>query len=655
MRTFGRWAASPLGAGLLVEDGGLTVASPGAVVLARIARSTFPLAGPAGAEFMLWGDDPLTAIIGLCNAAAPLSSELGASNGVGWKLHTGQVVRNGAVIASGLPIPIKGEALGVRVLPGTPAQVQFYRDGQQVASIDVSAGGPYYFAVSIAATKARGLRCVVNAGQWQGLSPAALAGWAQAADPIPTIRVASEDYMSAASDSPANTAFAGIIATEGLSTISAVSFWMWGNESRAGSAQVRVQDAAGMLDAAALSAIRDVPVTVRQVEQGQSMAGAVPVARYVLDRIEVEDDSYKRLTFKDAHSDLDEPLSRAVFLPTHGESIAWQPQPVVIGLVRSVPTTAVNSDGSLQWICDSRLQSVMSVRDRAVELVAGTAYSLVAGGQQLSLQSPPLGPLTADVSTIGADRPATLQQALSDVFGRIGKAAWQSADALAIDQATGYAGVGYFADGNSTPREALATILGSYCADWWQDGDGVLRLARLIDPESVADANLAFELDLVELAAPLVVLPDLAPGLTRRMGYRPNAAILADGDMATGLDQVPPSVRKELSASHRGQVYATGDLPACYQHAEAAPAVESCFDSRADAQAEIDRVVKLYAVPRNFYAGRMTARPDLQLRPGQVGRIRYPRFGLAAGRKVIVTAVTSNPITGEQTLKFWGA
>lgn len=578
------------------------------------------------------------------------------SQGAGWRLRSGQIMVNGNEVATGLPLPAKEEPLGMRVVIGAPTRVLFYRGTVLVAQADSNLAGPLHFAVSIASTKARGLRCFVNAGQWQGTSPAVNgASWAQASDPAPVAFVSSEDYMSDPVDTPASQAYEGLISMEGLATIASVSFWPWDSASRAGTAQLRVQDAHGALDALALSSARDVPVAVRQVLQGQPLRTASPVSRYVLDRIDIESDGSKALVLRDAHDDLDSPLNCAVFLPPQGDTLAWQPQPVVIGAVRSVPGIKVNSDGSAQWLSDAPLASVGAVLDRGAAILAGAGYVLAPGGQQLAMTSPPLGPLVADVSTHADLEPATLRQALAAVFGRIGKSAWSGADADALDLATSYAGVGYYAAQAATPRQALSSILSSYAADWWQDGDGVLRLSRLVDPDDATDADLAFELDWRELQADLVVMPDLAPNLSRRMGYQPNALVLAAGDLITDLAQLPPATRQQLTAEYRGQVYAAGTLASRYAHAETAAPMVSRFDRRADAQAEIDRVIRLYAVPRYFYAGRLTGRTDLQLRPGQVGRITYHRYGLQAGRKVLVTGVTSNRVTGEHALKFWGA
>ena len=40
--------------------------------------------------------------------------------------------------------------------------------------------------------------------------------------------------------------------------------------------------------------------------------------------------------------------------------------------------------------------------------------------------------------------------------------------------------------------------------------------------------------------------------------------------------------------------------------------------------------------------------------PGQVGRIAYGRYGLQAGKQVLVRRVERNPATGDVVLTVWG-
>lgn len=654
--TYARWSSSPIGVDLGVEDGGLTLATLATASISRLGRSNIAHdSGTHGVEFCFWGDDEVQATVGAVMATAPMSAEVGFVGGVGWRLHAGEIIVNNAVVASGIAVPLKGQALGMVLTVGTPSRVVFYLDGVAVATVQAPVAGAVHFAASMASTKPGGLRCIVNAGQWQGLSPAVAAGWLATEAPAAALRLASEDYMTGKTDSPANVAYVGTLAGDGLDTVASVSFWPWDNISRPGAGQVRVLDAEGLLDDAAIGALRNQPVRVRQVVQGGSLAEAVPVARFVLDRIDIQDDGSKQLMLRDAHDDLDAPLSRAVFLPAQGDSVAWQAQPAVIGTVRSVPGFSVNSDGSQQWLCDAPLASIAVVLDRGAQIAAGTGFSLAAGRQHLVLSSPPLGPVIVDASTQQGMAPTSLRQALEDVFSRIGKSAWSGDDADAIDQATGYAGVGFYGADGATPRDALAALLSSYACDWWQDHEGVLRLARLVDPDSISEGHLDFVMDWPELAEDLVVLPDLAPNLSRRMAYQPNAVALGAGEMITDLVQLPPSMRQQLSGEWRGVAYGGGLLPQRYAHADTAAPTLTRFDRREDAQAEIDRVIALYAVPRNFYAVRVNGRPDLRLRPGQIGRLSYRRYGLQDGRNVLVSGVSTNPVTGEHVFKFWGA
>ncbi len=647
---YGRFAESPLGGGLQVIDGGLALAGTGS--LAGKARSDIGLgAGYAGVELAIVGDQPLQASIGVCTTIASAQTEVSAAGGAAWRLHSGQVIVDGVVVATDLPAINKGDVVGIRVALDGSRRIAFFRGGEQVHERALSLSGALHFAASLGA----GMTAYVNAGQWQGMSPAINgAGWYRPAPVIAPIRLATEHYMSAANDALANMPFAGIVG-DGLEAVASVSFWPWDSRSRAGSGTLRLQDADGLLDLAALGDARDVPVQIRQVAQGAALATAQPVARYVLERIDIEDDGRKTAVLRDPHDDLDRPLHRAVFLPSVSDQLAWQPQPVVIGAVRSIPGIVVNSDGSVLWLSDGALASIGQVLDRGAAIAGGSGYNLVSGGQQLAMTSPPVGPVVIDASTSPAMAPATLEQTLRDVFRRIGKSAWSATDAAAIDVATGYTGIGYYSEDGATARAALEAILPSYCADWYPDGDGVLRLARLIAPESVAAQDLDFDLDWRELQGDLVVVPDLAPNLSRRMAYQPNASPLASGDMITDLVQLPPAQRQQLSGEYRGQVYAAGPLASRYTRAESAAPMVSRFDARADAQAEIDRVCALYQVPRNFYDGRLAARTDIVFRPGQIGRITYPRYGLQAGRNVMVASVSYNPVLGRHTVRFWGA
>jgi len=657
-QAYARFAAAPIGPAMAARDGGQTVVTTAdGINGSRNARSDVGHStGVRGAEFTLWGDAAVFGDIGVVPAGAAYNSAVGNA-GVAWALHDGQVWVNGVQVAAGLPAIAKGDIVGVAIdlVSATPT-IAFYKGATLVHARNLPAGTTWHFAVSIAPPTAGGLVCAVNAGQWPAAGPAAAAGWPAVAAASASARLADWDFLSAAGDAPAHARYEGLLLS-GVTTAAEIGFWPWSGDppTRGGSATADIVDPDGLLDSMALEDLRGTPVAIRLADRGGSVAGAVTVGRYVVERIELQSDSSKKLMLSDAHDDLDQSLARGVFLGNL-PALAWTPQPVVIGAVASVPALPANSDGTVLYMADAPLAHVATVMDRGDIMEAGT-YTVTPDAQQLAMTSPPVGPVVCDVSSIGAGmQPATLLQFLQGVFGRVRKSAWSSADASAIDTATGYAGIGYYTRESGEggwARAALARALPSWGAWWWQDDDGVLRFSRIIAPDTYG-GTLAFDLTRADLESDLICTPDLAPGLTRRMAYRPNAQALGAGELVTDMIDLPQPRRDELMGLWRGQVYGGGPLPRRYQHADSAEPIVSLFWRAQDAQAEIDRVVAMYGTPRFTMVLRLKGGSDFNPKPGQVGRITHPRYGLAGGKKVLVRSRLRNPANGDTTLILWG-
>ncbi|KZC91313.1 hypothetical protein AR273_13645, partial [Stenotrophomonas maltophilia] len=476
--------------------------------------------------------------------------------------------------------------------------------------------------------------------------------WRLPAASVSPTRLADVDWLSAPGDSPANARYEGLVA-EGVNLIQELAFWPWGGDpvSQAAAAECVVVDAEGLLDGMAGTGASGSSVQILLAPENGMRADAVPAFRCAIEQIEINDDGTKTLHLRDAHDYLEETINRGVFLPNVA-SLAWKPQPVVIGAVASIPAMGANPDGTSMFVADGRVH-VDAVMDRGDLMEAGT-YSQAPDGQQLLMKSPPVTPVVVDASSIGAGMlPARLEQAVGDVMARLGKAAWSASDCADIDHATGYMGLGYYAGTAITGRAALNALLPSYGAGCYQDPSGVLRFARVTAPETYAGA-FAFDLSEDDLSADLIMVPDDAPNLTRRMAYRPNGQALGASDLVTDVVDVPQSRRDELTGLYRGQVYGTGPLHPHYQRAEAADPVISLFWHAADAQQEIERVLGLYRMQRHFYQLAVRGDQDLAPLPGQIGRITYGRYGLDDGKPVLVRRVERNPATGDVVLTVWG-
>ena len=214
-----------------------------------------------------------------------------------------------------------------------------------------------------------------------------------------TIRIADHDYLSAPTDSPANTRWEGLIDPSGVTLVAQLGAWYWGGEQpqQGAVAQVRLQDPAGLLDTAALDDLANAPVSIQQVDVDGALAGAQTLARLVVDKLIVESDGRKTLHLRDAHDGLDGTLNAQQFA-AGVSGLEGKTQPMLIGAVANVPVLLTGSDGSVGWIADAPVELAV-LRDRGDPMETGT-YSMGSNNQQVLLQSPPIGPMTADASSI---------------------------------------------------------------------------------------------------------------------------------------------------------------------------------------------------------------------------------------------------------------
>lgn len=263
--------------------------------------------------------------------------------------------------------------------------------------------------------------------------------------------------------------------------------------------------------------------------------------------------------------------------------------------------------------------------------------------------SPPARP--TDPATLQPIKLADYVHQILDVRAETLGMSWSLSDAQTIDTATGYAGTGVYLAGGETTAQALDMALASYTACKWCDASGTLRISRMIAPESAAPVGT---IDINAMGGDLVPVMDNAPGLTTQMGVRRNWAQLSDGDLVEPSLNFPLAVRQSMLRTFQQTASSAQPLAGAYRHALYASPVASCFDQQADGQAEIDRICAIYTVPRWFYACtvELDALPDLDL--GQVWTLTYPKYGLAAGKLVMVIDYEPDLLAGTANIILWG-
>lgn len=236
--------------------------------------------------------------------------------------------------------------------------------------------------------------------------------------------------------------------------------------------------------------------------------------------------------------------------------------------------------------------------------------------------------LPALLQNVTLDGPG-LDGMLQDIFvthGPLRADEYDPAGAVAIDAATGYK-YGIHVSENETPQcmDVARPVLDSCCADSYVNRAGKVATVRLIAPEDVDDADIAFTLTANDFQGYLQPFPDNAENLRTRLSGCKNYDPYSEADFANvSLDDVPQIVRKQLEQPFQWTVTANAVLSPKYDYATSADPLPSQLDREADGQTEITRVCKFYEEPRNFYVGTVFVKAGRSFEIGQVGDVTYP-------------------------------
>ncbi len=328
--------------------------------------------------------------------------------------------------------------------------------------------------------------------------------------------------------------------------------------------------------------------------------------------------------------------------------------------------SAGTTDDGATWIV--RVNSVGTYSGYYTPAVDQRIYLAAHRGFNTLDPTPAKGALVSalsfrDVSTGVGDQLAGISLAEFErqilvVRKRLPDYAYASEDLEAIDTATGYL-IGFHTREQMQAIDVLAAPLNSYCASVFPDRAGVLRFVRLIDPDEVDDVDVIFELNVDNLLGAFDVKPDLAPGLTNSIGVRRNWSRYTDADFVDGFDPdtgVPAATRTAYKAEAQVIRTSSVNLSERYRAARGNKPLISLFDNPLHGQAEIDRVCGLYRIPRNFYGPLVFRMPDdYSAEPGQVFVLRWARYGLDAGRKLLIRTLREDWRKREVTIEGWGA
>jgi len=294
--------------------------------------------------------------------------------------------------------------------------------------------------------------------------------------------------------------------------------------------------------------------------------------------------------------------------------------------------------------------SAVIVNATAATITPKFVFSSAVPGQSVKLSAARLRTLP-DGNTLGGRGPSLkLGRAIAEIMLRAGRDAtkWSRADVDAIDAATGYAGIDWYADSPISARDALIQLLDSYTATLFEDAAGVLRFVRLVAPET---ATITGTLTASEMIGDLVMSGGDAPNLSTQWGYIRNSKIMSETDWVTDFTNVPVSYRLPRQKLWQAVISTAVAVAKRYARALFADPAANCLGAQADVQTEADRVAGILAKPRYDYKC-TTAKTGFEL--GQVWAVTYPRYGLAAGKALMVMGIVENLDDDTRTVEFWG-
>ena len=125
-----------------------------------------------------------------------------------------------------------------------------------------------------------------------------------------------------------------------------------------------------------------------------------------------------------------------------------------------------------------------------------------------------------------------------------------------------------------------------------------------------------------------------------------------DGDIA---GSVTIARRGELAQEYRTAAVTDSDTQSIYPNARELQRT-TALTAESDAQAEASRLLSLFKIQRRTYTATVRWEAELAttLDIGQVVSVTFPRFGLQAGKLLLITGLTLDLRSKRAELSLWG-
>lgn len=438
--------AANIGASLVLSNGDTVLQTSANVDAHRCARGTqYQDTDVSSVEFYFWSPNAASPGIssvasvppicfGIVRSAASKSKFVGQDTyGFGYCPGDGKVYNNGAVVAT-LGTAALGDYIKITVDPVNALLIVTKNGTALTDGIAITSGQAWAFAATVSGNPG-------DLAIWEtpGNPPmryrvADEPGWWISIPGIDPVLVATEHYMTAATDTPRHEKYIGDMdrTAKPLAISDSLHFWMWGNSAprelgSGGLVQYLINDPTataqgnGKWGRLLADEARLTPVAFQLIQSGAAFSGAGSVFTGVFDHAEPEAIQEIACFARSMLETLNVPLRRAIIPPGADPSAANLPFPMNLGVCRNYEPVLLDATNRLYAIHDGAISNFGVNREAGKPLVLGTDISITADGGGVTYPSGhPLGKPTIESTSTGAAFDPGAVDYLEDSSGHIG-------------------------------------------------------------------------------------------------------------------------------------------------------------------------------------------------------------------------------------------
>lgn len=367
------------------------------------------------------------------------------------------------------------------------------------------------------------------------------------------------------------------------------------------------------------------------------------------------------LPVTDRQGALDKPLQATLFAGTGGmeggADLKGKPKPVCLGEVKNIVPIPVDTTARIYQCHDGAINAITAVYDNGKLLATPANYTVDLAAGTFTLTAAPGGLITADVQ--GDATGGVFAASVGDVLRRIAVKYGGLADPGDLDTAAftalavkTTATIGFYtgaADANVL--NVLDDVTSSVGAFYGFNRAGLFTVGRIGAPTGTP--SLTFDAN------------DMLPGLTRdyqpvrwrvRVGYQRAWAVQSPDTLDAAATQAfKDFVAQEwrTAEASNADIKTDGIGKGGHKNAIDPDQINTFLAVLADATTEAQRLLGVYGERRSLVKFMAKTKP-FQLDVGAEILVSHPRFGLAAGKAMIVIGLNERPMMNEIDVTAWG-